>query len=138
MTFSVRHDPEHHVIIAEIKGEVTLHDFQAIAAEIMRVVKEKNCLYVLTDLRGVSLEKLSVADIYFLPQTLSEIAIEQGIELRSARRAFVAQEDHQLLRFYETVSRNRGIDTRLFFDFEEAQIWLLNGNQAGIRPENSG
>lgn len=138
MTFSVRHDPEHHVIIAEIKGEITLRDFQLVAADIMSVAKEKDCLYVLTDLRGVNLEKLSVADIYFLPQTLSEIAVEQGIELRSARRAFVAQKDHQLLRFYETVSRNRGIDTRLFFDFEEAQAWLLGGNQAGSRPESSG
>ncbi len=123
MHYSVKHNVEENMIIAEVKGEVGFSALQELGAEIMRVAKQENCQYILTDLREAYLE-VTVSEIYFLPQNLAKIARMQEVKLFDVKRAFVAAKDQEILRFYEIVSHNQGQGTRLFYDIEEAKNWL--------------
>lgn len=112
------------MIVINITGETGLSELREIAAAIMRVAKQKNCFCILTDLRKAKLE-VSIMEIYALPGDIAEIATNQDLKIYTAKRAFVTTKEQDILNFYETVSRNRSHNTRLFYDIKEAKTWLL-------------
>lgn len=76
---------------------------------------------VLVDSRDMTLEMTTLA-IYNLPKTLMELGLE-----RTDRVAHVVSPNgpgNRDLEFYETVSRNRGLQVRLFSDQDAALDWL--------------
>ncbi len=124
MTYTVEYDSVESMIVINITGETGLSELREIAAAIMRVAKQKNCFCILTDLRKAKLE-VSIMEIYALPGDIAEIATNQDLKIYTAKRAFVTTKEQDILNFYETVSRNRSHNTRLFYDIKEAKTWLL-------------
>ncbi len=128
MSHTVEYDPEENMVIAKVMGKVGLPDLLECLANIMRVAKQENCHYILTDLHEATLE-VSVSQTFSLPDTIGGMSKEQGIAIHDFKRVFVAAKGQDILQFYETVSINRSHHTKLFYDMEEAKSWLREGRE---------
>jgi len=122
MAHSIKYHPEENVIKASVIGLVNVQQLLELVEGITQVVKEENCTTILTDLREAELN-ISITETYFLPQKISEIITTQGLNVFALRRAFIAPKDHEIISFYEMVSRNKGNLTKLFHTSEEADAW---------------
>ena len=123
MPYSVEYDPEENIVMATFMEKVDLSDLLKGLANIIRVAKQENCNYILTDLHQANLQ-VSVSQAYNMPDTIKKITREEDVSLHQIKRAFVAAKHQDILEFYETVSANRGHHTKLFHDIEEAKSWL--------------
>ena len=128
MSHTVEYDPEENMVIAKVMGKVGLPDLLECIANILRVAKQENCIYILTDLHEATLE-VSVSQTFSLPDTIGGMSKEQGIAIHDFKRVFVAAKGQDILQFYETVSINRSHHTKLFYDMEEAKSWLREGRE---------
>ena len=128
MAYTVEYDPEENIVIATFMEKVDLPDLLKGLANIIRVAKQENCNYVLTDLHQANLQ-VSVSQAYNMPDTINKITSEEDFLLHQIKRAFVAAKHQDILEFYETVSINRSHNTKLFHDIEEAKSWLKEGRE---------
>ena len=128
MSYTVEYDPEENMVIAKFMEKVDLPDLLKGLANIIRVAKQENCNYILTDLHQANLQ-VSVSQAYNMPDTINKITSEEDFLLHQIKRAFVAAKHQDILEFYETVSINRSHNTKLFHDIEEAKSWLKEGRE---------
>jgi len=128
MAYTVEYDPEENMVIATFMEKVDLPDLLKGLANIIRVAKQENCNYILTDLHQANLQ-VSVSQAYNMPDTINKITSEEDFLLHQIKRAFVAAKHQDILEFYETVSINRSHNTKLFHDIEEAKSWLKEGRE---------
>ena len=123
MAYSVEYDSTEEMIVANITGKINAFDLREVLLIIIQLVKQRQCFRILTDLREAKLNA-SVVEIYDLPGEISEIIKKNDLNFHTLKRAFVAPKDKGHLDFYETVSRNRSHNVRLFYDLEEAKTWM--------------
>jgi len=126
MAYTVEYDPEENMVIAKVMGKVGLPDLLECIANILRVAKQENCIYILTDLHEATLE-VSVSQIFSLSDTIGGMAKEQGMAVHAFKRVFIAAKGQDILELYENASVNRNHNTKLFHDIEEAKSWLKEG-----------
>jgi len=126
MAYTVEYDPEENMVIAKVMGKVGLPDLLECLANIIRVAKQENCIYILTDLHEATLE-VSVSQIFSLSDTIGWMAKEQGMAVHAFKRVFIAAKGQDILELYENASLNRNHNTKLFYDIEEAKNWLKEG-----------
>jgi len=126
MSHTVEYDPEENMVIAKVMGKVGLPDLLECIANILRVAKQENCIYILTDLHEATLE-VSVSQIFSLSDTIGGMAKEQGMAIHAFKRVFIAAKGQDILKLYENASVNRNHNTKLFHDIEEAKSWLQEG-----------
>jgi len=91
---------------------------------VLQLAKEKACHRVLNDLREAKL-KLSMIDVYNLPKLHSESGSTLGMEVLKFKLAVVVSSGEKLAYFFETVTRNRMQNVKVFYDDESARQWLL-------------
>ena len=123
MAYSVEYDSTEEMIVANITGKINVFDLREVLLIIIQLVKQRKCFRVLTDLREAKLNA-SVVEMYDLPGEISETVKENDLDFHAIKRAFVAPKDKGHLDFYETVSRTRSHNVRLFYDLEEAKAWM--------------
>ena len=128
MSHTVEYDPEENMVIAKVMGNVGLPDLLECIANILRVAKQENCIYILTDLHQATLE-VSVSQIFSLSDTIGGMAKEQGMAIHAFKRVFIAAKGQDILELYENASVNRKHNTKLFHDIEEAKSWLREGRE---------
>ena len=128
MSHTVEYDPEENIVIATFMGKVDLPDLLKGLANIIRVARQENCHYILTDLHEATLE-VSVSQTFSLPDTVRGMSKEQGMVIHDFKRVFVVAKGQDILEFYENVSQNRNHNTKLFYDMEEAKSWLREGRE---------
>jgi len=121
--YSVTYDSKNHMILITLKGLIDREAINKSRIEAARLAKQHNCFSVLADLREAT-STISLMEIYDLPQTTSEVLSASGIQAHQFKRAIVVALDLDNASFFETVSRNRGHNVRLFRDMEEAKKWL--------------
>ena len=126
MSHTVEYNPKENMVIAKVMGKVGLPDLLEFLTNILRVAKQENCHYILTDLHEATLA-VSVSQIFSLPDTVKGMSKEQGMAVHEFKRVFVAAKGQDILKFYENVSQNRNHNTKLFYDIEEAKNWLKEG-----------
>lgn len=126
MAYTVEYDPEENMVIAKVMGKVGLPDLLECLTNILRVAKQENCIYILTDLHEATLE-VSVSQIFSLSDTIGGMAKEQGMAVHAFKRVFIAAKGQDILELYENASLNRNHNTKLFYDIEEAKSWLKEG-----------
>ena len=126
MSYTVEYDPEENIVIAKVKGKVGLPDLLECLANILRVAKQENCIYILTDLHEATVE-VSVSQIFSLSDTIGGMAKKQGMAIHEFKRVFIAAKGQDILELYENASQKRNHNTKLFYDFEEAKSWLKEG-----------
>ena len=126
MSYTVEYDPEENMVIAKVMGKVGLPDLLECLTNILRVAKQENCIYILTDLHEATLE-VSVSQIFSLSDTIGGMAKEQGMAVHAFKRVFIAAKGQDILELYENASLNRNHNTKLFYNIEEAKSWLKEG-----------
>ena len=100
-----------------------------------KIAKEKDCRLIFTDLTEVS-RKLSILEIYELPDRIKTIFTSFGIHVSLYRRANLVAKDWDDYIFHENVMVNRGQNEKVFTDIDEATKWLL-GKEGSTKPDVS-
>lgn len=126
MSHTVEYDPEENMVIAKVMGKVGLPDLLECLTNILRVAKQENCIYILTDLHEATLE-VSVSQIFSLSDTIGGMAKKQGMVVHDFKRVFIAAKGQDILELYENASQKLNHNTKLFYDIEEAKNWLKEG-----------
>jgi hypothetical protein len=103
----------------EIHGVLNLESAQKATTTAIQKCFETSCLLVLVDITKVDF-RLNIIDAYQLA-----IWLREQIKQFYPRIAIVTIQENLLPdRFFEVVTRNRGIDLRTFLDFDNARTWL--------------
>jgi len=108
------------IITAKVQGQLTMVIVRDLTRDVLQLAKERDCQRVLNDLREAKL-KLSMADVFILPKLFSESASTLGVQILKLKRAVVVSNGETLSHFFETVSRNRIHNVRIFYDHESAR-----------------
>ena len=124
MSHTITYNSEAHIVEIKVQEDLLLSEAKEILSETARAIKEHNCFLTLTDMREAT-NKLSILEIYKLPELLSAALASLEINLHRMRRAIVVEKDLKDYNFFETVTINRAQYAKLFFDIDEAKKWLL-------------
>jgi hypothetical protein len=124
MLHSIRYDPQ-GIIFIKVRGPLTLAEVRQVMAEAGRLAHDHQCFRLLSDTLEMEL-KLSMAEVYYLPGMFAELLSTLGLQVHQFRTAVLVSPNDQILPFFETVSRNRGHNVKLFQDQESARRWLLD------------
>jgi hypothetical protein len=138
LPWKISQDPANGLIELVFHGPVSGKDLRKAASECIALgeqVGAKKFLMVLSDLVEIELNA-SLFDLLDLPNRQFE---QEGVE-RHSRNAVVIPATHKAresMRFYETASRNRGWQVRMFSERQEAVGWLM-GNTFRKRDSGTG
>ena len=111
-------------ILTTFQGELDKSMVTEIINKALDLCAEHNCNLILSDYRNVKLE-LSTLNIYDVPNIILKEASKRDIAIHRVKRSMILKQESSDLQFFENVSFNRGQNVRIFYDFEEAQSWLL-------------
>ncbi len=128
MPYTITYNPETGFVEAKVQGTISFNEIKEIYSKYVQTTMENESFLYLADYREATLD-LSTMELYDLPKILSDIAAPLGINVHKLRRAAVIAKGlkNKHLRdygFYETVTLNRGQNTKLFEDMDEAIKWL--------------
>jgi hypothetical protein len=84
---------------------------------------------ILCDVRG-SNARVALADWYYLPRRLAVYRKAKSCSIKTAIIVATGKQE-KAYRFFETVTRNLGLNIRIFFREEAALEWLRSENEAG-------
>ena len=128
MPYTIIYNPKTGFVEATVQGTICFNEIKEIFSKAVQMVMEKKSFLYLADYRQAVLN-LSTTELYALPKLMSDIVAPLGGNVRILKRAVVIAKDLkdkrlEDYRFYETVTVNRGQNTKLFEDMDEASKWL--------------
>jgi len=123
MLHTIVYDPQ-GIILINFQGPLILAEVRQVMAEVGRLAREHQCFRLLSNTLEMEL-KLNMAEVYYLPGLFAELVSSLGLQVHKFRRAILVSPNNRMLQFFETVSRNRAQDVKLFQDAESARQWLL-------------
>jgi len=126
MEKTVFYDSESGIIVARLKGQVTLDGLRLLFDDVLPIVVEHGCSLLLSDVREVTAIKLSLFDIYPIPKILIDMFSSLGIQPYKVRRAVVVSHWLPVFSFFENISNNRMLNSKVFLEMEPAKEWLLS------------
>ena len=124
MSHTVIYNSELHIVESKLQGDMTVGEVEDIVTKIASIAKEKDCRLIFTDFREVS-RKLSILQIYELPDRTKSIFASFGINVLLYKRANVVGKDLDDYVFHENVMVNRGQNEKVFTDIDKAKKWLM-------------
>jgi len=122
MEWEIKYQEEHGVVYARPTGFASEEAWLQMAAECVAIANEHDSNKFLMDERDLTL-KTSISEIYDWPGSMDESGI-----IRGNKMAFLYCEspsNKSDYRFFETVSRNRGYNFRVFEEQQKAMAWLI-------------
>ena len=140
MPHTVIYNSELHIVESKLQGDMTLGEVDEVVTKIAKIAKEKDCRLIFTDLTDVS-RKLSILEIYELPDRIRNIFTSFGIHISLHKPANVVPKDWDNYIFHENVMVNRGQNEKVFTDIDKAKKWLIGNNtteQSQLRPCSDG
>lgn len=129
MPHTIIYNSELHIVESKLQGDMTSGEVDEIITKTAKIAKEKDCRLIFTDLTEVS-RKLSILEIYELPDRIKTIFTSFGIHVSLYRRANLVAKDWDDCIFHENVMVNRGQNEMVFTDIEKARKWLIGNNTA--------
>ena len=135
MTHTVTYNSALHIVESKLQGNMTLGEVDEIIAKTAKIAKENDCRLIFNDFREVS-RKLSILQIYELPDRIRTIFTSFGINVGLYKRANVVAKDWDDYIFHENVMINRGQKEKVFTDMDEAKKWLL-GKESSTKSDMS-
>ena len=124
MPHTIIYNSELDIVESKLQGDMTLGEVEEIVTKIAKTAKEHDCRLIFTDFRKVS-RKLSILQIYELPDRIKNIFIALGINVLLYKRANVVAKDLDDYVFHENVMVNRGQNEKVFTDIDKATKWLI-------------
>jgi hypothetical protein len=129
MPHTVIYNLELYMVESKLYGEMTLGEAEEIITKIAKTAKEKDCRSIFIDFRNVS-QKLSMVEIYRLPDRTKNIFSSFGMNISLYKRANVVAKDLDDYIFHENVMVNRGQNEKVFTDIDQAKEWLMETSAA--------
>jgi len=129
MTHTVIYNSELHIVESRLQGDMTLGEVDEIITKTAKIAKENDCRLIFNDFREVS-RKLSILQIYELPDRIRNIFTSFGIHVSLYKRANLVAKDWEDYIFHENVMVNRGQNEKVFTDIGKAKKWLIGNNTA--------
>jgi hypothetical protein len=129
MSHTVIYNSELQIVESKLQGDMTVGEVEEIVAKIAKTAKEKDCRSIFTDFRKVS-QKLSIVEIYKLPDRAKNIFAAFGMNILLYKRANVVAKDLDDYIFHENVMVNRGQNEKMFTDVDLAKEWLIKNSAA--------
>src|SRR5215208_6031786 len=135
MTHTVTYNSTLHIVESKLQGNMTLGEVDEIITKTAKIAKENDCRLIFNDFREVS-RKLSILQIYELPDRIRTIFTSFGINVGLYKRANVVAKDWDEYIFHENVMVNCGQKEKVFTDMDEAKKWLL-GKESSTKSDMS-
>jgi hypothetical protein len=129
MPHTVIYNSELHIVESKLLGDMTLGEVDKIITKTAKIAKENDCRLIFTDFTEVS-RKLSILEIYELPDRIRYIFTSFGMSVFLYKRANVVAKDLDDYVFHENVMVNRGQNEKVFTDIDKAKKWLTGNNTA--------
>ena len=123
MPHTVFYNSELHIVESTLQGEMTVGEVDEFVTQIAKTAKDKNSHLIITDFREVA-QKLSILEIYELPDRIKSIFTSFGLDIWHYKRANVVAKDLDDYIFHENVMVNRGQNEKVFTDMDQAKQWL--------------
>lgn len=124
MTYSFEYN-EAGFIEMICQGEADLPEMKAGMEAVLDLAVETQCYRIFNDFRAMQL-KLSLADIFCLPDHVRLLAQTRRVNFSRFRRALVVlPRDLDKYQFFETAAVNRAHTVKVFLDEDAALQWLL-------------
>jgi len=120
MTHTIEHRPQEQIIFASLSGTIKLHDLDIFLEDLIQVIKRENCYTIITDIRQAHFD-LSFMQFHDLPKHVERVTASFQFNIRLVKRAFIVNQQLEDFRFYENVSVNRGLATKLCKNMDEAK-----------------
>jgi hypothetical protein len=127
VSHTIVYNSELHIVESKLQGDITVGEVEEIVTEIAKIAKEKDCRSIFIDFRTVS-QKLSILQIYRLPDQIKNIFTSFGMNISLYKRANVVANDLDDYIFHENVMVNRGQNEKVFTDSDQAKQWLMENN----------
>ena len=122
MSYKIKTEIEKNYLKFTASGEQTFEANTELVAAIIEACIENKVTKVLVDIRGFIGQPGIVSDY-----KLANIAAKGALGIVKKTALLHQRESSEFTTFFETATRNRGIDMRVFMDESEAVEWLLNG-----------
>jgi hypothetical protein len=123
---TIGYEPELDVITVTLSGCFTLDCLKAVTREVLTRAQENPTRRVLVDSSRLE-ETMPVTDILSMIADYRTAGVDHSIRIAAIKPDLVRLHDD--FRFFETASRNRGFNVRLFPNRGEALGWLGNGGE---------
>ena len=124
MSHTIFYNPEIHIVEAKLQGNMTVGEAEEIVTKIARIAKKKDCRSIFIDFCEVS-QKLSILEMYRLPNRTKNIFKSIGMNVLLYKRANVVTNDLDEYIFHENVMVNRGHNEKVFTNVDKARQWLI-------------
>ncbi|KAB2923094.1 MAG: hypothetical protein F9K22_09975 [Bacteroidetes bacterium] len=131
MPWNLRYHDDDAVVETFYTGAVTAQDLTEAYRATAAALLEHQCLLLLANCTGLTAPP-SFFDLIDLVGSI--IAEKVPLDFREAVVLPEKERSRLSVRFFETVSRNRGLNVRIFSTREEALTWLFDGSGRGPRP----
>jgi len=130
MSITVEYLPQENIVHAQCTGVLDMSAFKDLILEVVRQGKPVDCHFVVTDFSKSEM-KVSIADLYTVPNLIASKMKEEGGNVHIIKRAIVvSKEQIREWQFYEDTSHNRAHQTQVFLDVESAIQWLKEMQKA--------
>lgn len=116
-----RYAPERATVVVNGSGRLCWKDVKRISEEAARLINEHGASRILLDYTDADLD-VGVVDVFGLPECYDRAGMPRNV--RIALLVPRARQPAGLYQFYETVSRNKGYQCRLFGSRQAAEQWL--------------
>lgn len=123
--FQLSYNEKNGVIESRIHSSFDNTLMDNMAPELAKMAKETNAKALLLDFSKSDIS-FSTLEIYKIPKKLSEIFLENSLDIRFIKRAILISKEDKDYKFLEIVSLNSGQNFRLFYDEKEAINWLTS------------
>ena len=133
MTYQVTFHQKPTYLHAVVTGQNSRETVRRYLAEVRRECTLRGCFRVLIEER-LEGPRLGTVDVF-------EIAMEGSKSAREEMRAIAYVDVNaasDLMHFAETVAVNRGLPVAVFATVEDAENWLLKGDDTGAEPHRTG
>jgi hypothetical protein len=125
---TIIYNTEAGIIEIKYQGTVDYLELKEVIPQVMAMMKEKQCLLWINDLREATLI-LNALRIYEVVEFLTETAAKEGIVVSHFKRATITPPNPPDHPFALITSRNRGHTVRAFEDIDQARRWLTGKSE---------
>jgi len=119
MKITVEYNPVHDCLIGKFIGTIEPKHVAGYVDEILKLARIHNCKRFLNDMREAEI-KMSIAELYYASAKTAREEFD-----RSWKRAILVKEKTAEIEFLEVTAKNKGLDLKIFDNFEEAMAWLV-------------
>ena len=122
MSYKIATEVEKGYVRLIVSGDQTLENNKELVFRVLEACAENNVRRALVNIRGILGQPGIVSDY-----ELANMAAQEALGLVQKVALLYRQESHEYTSFFETATRNRGINLLAFLDEDKAIQWLLDG-----------